>query len=75
MSKNKWIGVLAILGIFDLYVAKAKGQGTLSQAGRETFRTDTRTGKVVWVLSWTALSVWMYPHILRWPKKIMDEIS
>ncbi len=75
MSRNKWFGLLIGLGIFDFYCAKVKGEGTLSQAGREMFQTNTRTGKVVWILSWTALSAWMYPHIIKWPKKIMDEIS
>lgn len=78
MNKKFWIGVFAVPAAADLYAAFVKHEGTLSQFGRETFRTDTAAGKAAWIASWAALSAWLIPHVCKWPqdiKDIVDEIS
>lgn len=75
MSKKFWVGSIAALGVLDWYCAYVKHEGTLSQAGREIFRTDTTAGKVVWVASWSGLTVWILPHIWNIPEKIAEVIS
>ena len=75
MSKRNWIAAIGILGILDWWCANVKHEGTLSQAGREIFRTDTPAGRAAWLAFWAALSSWLIPHIWKWPKKIADEIS
>ena len=75
MKKHYWIGAISALGLLDWWCANVKHEGTLSQAGREIFRTDTAVGKGIWVTCWLALSAWMIPHIWNWPKQIIDEIS
>lgn len=75
MKKEYWYGAILGLAVIDVYAAHVKHDGTLSQAGRTLFRTDTRAGKVVWAASWTALSAWLVPHIWNIPKDIVDTIS
>lgn len=75
MRREYWFASIAALGVLDWWCANVRHEGTLSQAGRETFRTDTVVGRAVWVIAWTALSAWLIPHIWRWPKQIIDEIS
>lgn len=67
MKRSMWIASIVTLGVIDVWAAHVKHEGTLSEAGRKTFRTDTRAGKVVWVCSWSALTVWFVPHILKQP--------
>lgn len=38
---------------------------TLSERLRVWFRTNTTGGKVVFVVSWLALTAWFVPHILN----------
>ena len=73
--KKFWIGSIVGLGIIDWYRANIKHSGTLSQCGRETFRTDTTLGKAAWVTAWAVLTSWLIPHIWKWPKELIDEIS
>lgn len=78
MHKKYWIGAIAGLGILDWYCANVKHEGTLSQAGRETFRTNTAAGKIAWIVFWVSLSSWLVPHVIKWPEQVMeivDEIS
>jgi len=78
MSKQFWLGSIAALGVLDWWCGNVKREGTLSQAGREVFRTNTPAGKAAWVTFWAGLSAWLIPHILNWPEnieKIIDEIS
>lgn len=67
MDKKIWAGAFVVLGIIDVYAAHVKHDGTLSQAGREVFRTNTPVGKAVWVTGWTGLSAFIIPHIWKWP--------
>lgn len=75
MDKKIWIGLIGGMAVADLWCAKVKRSGTLSQAGREVFRTDTKTGRIAWVVSWGALSAWLLPHIWNVPEEIIDKIS
>lgn len=68
MDKKYWIAALAALGIIDYYAAFHKGGGTLSQAFREVFRTDTTLGKALWICFCIAFIRWFVPHILNWPE-------
>lgn len=65
MDKKYWIASIATLGAIDVWAAYVKKDGTLSQAGREVFRTDTRTGRLVWAFGWGALTAWLVPHIWK----------
>lgn len=75
MNKTGWIASIATLGALDYYFAHIKKHGTLSDAGRDLFRTDTRVGKIAWVTGWTGLSVWLVPHILKTPEKIVEMLE
>lgn len=78
MKPEFWWGSIAALAVVDIWAAHVKREGTLSQAGRELFRTNTRAGKIAWILGWGGLSLWFVPHICNWPKdieNIIDEIS
>lgn len=68
MNEKVWFASIATLGAVDVYAAYVKRDGTLSQASRELFRTNTTTGKVVWVSFWGCLTCWIIPHILNWPE-------
>lgn len=75
MSRSKWFTIIAALGVFDWYASEIKQEGTLSQATRETFRTDTKIGKVLWYGAWAGLTVWILPHIGNIPEEIAKTSS
>lgn len=68
MSNKGWISSIVALGALDWYAAYVKGDGTLSQCGREIFKTNTTAGKVAWVTAWGGLTYWIIPHIINWPE-------
>jgi hypothetical protein len=64
MNKWCWISSIITLGILDVYADRRK-KVTLSQTARELFRTNTKPGKVMWVVSWLGLTTWLIPHIWK----------
>lgn len=70
MNRTAWFGGIAALVVIDIWAAHVKHDGTLSQAARETFRTDTSLGKAAWAAGWSGLSIWLVPHVWKWPNKI-----
>lgn len=78
MNRVTWTtAFLGLLGI-DVYIAFVKkGDGTWSMAFRDTFKTNTPAGKIVWVICYCAFSAWFIPHIMNYPevKEFLDAIS
>lgn len=61
-----WVGVLTTLGLFDYWCAKNTTVGdSLSECIRAELRTDTPTGRALFLGGWAALSAWFIPHICR----------
>lgn len=78
MNKSFWYGSIAALAVIDLWCGQVKREGTLSQASRELFRTNTPAGKAAWIIAWGGFTAWLVPHISNWPENIehiIDEIS
>lgn len=42
---------------------------TLSHATRRVFRTDTDSGKVIWITAWAILTHLLVPHIYNCPEE------
>ena len=80
MSMNRVTWTTAFLGLLgiDVYIAFVKkGDGTWSMAFRDTFKTNTTAGKIVWVICYCIFSAWFIPHIMNYPevKEFLDAIS
>jgi hypothetical protein len=78
VEKKLWLTAFGAMAAVDLYCAKVRHGGTLSQAGREIFRTNTPAGRAAWIAGWTGLTAWLIPHIIKWPEQIeniIDELS
>lgn len=59
-----WLGWLGAFAVVE-GVALAKGSdGTLSDHTRTWFRTGTKTGRIVFAVSWIGFAAWFLVHIL-----------
>lgn len=60
-----WAGLLTIGGAFEVYAIKNKQPGdTLSEATRRWFRVNTRAGRWVFGIAWSAFAIWFGLHVL-----------
>ena len=66
-SKVAWAAFIAGGVVADLWRARASDGSTLSQATRDTFRTDTRPGRLAFIAAWGSLAAWFSAHILEHP--------
>lgn len=66
MNSNVVWGVL--LGVCAVYEAYAIGShrvgDTLSERLRSWFRVSTRSGRIVFTVTWLAFTAWFVPHII-----------
>lgn len=61
-----WVASIGSLAAFDYWASKNAVTGdSLSECTRALLRTNTRPGRVAFVLAWGALTAWLVPHILR----------
>lgn len=63
---SRWLlGWAAFVVVNGLILNRRHNGSTLSECTRLVFRTDTRLGRIVFLLFWAALTRWLVPHILR----------
>lgn len=64
MTPGRWVGAIVVLGVVDLLMDRTQGV-TLSQTTRDLYRVQTPVGKVALIASWSGLTVWLIPHLLK----------
>lgn len=72
MSRTTWFALIGAIGLLDWWVAHIKHGDTLSCAVRETFRTETPTGRFALCAAWASLTAWLLPH---WCKPVVKAIE
>lgn len=62
----RWAAILGLAATYDYWCAKNATEGdSLSEVARAALRTHHPVGRAVFIGAWTALSVWLIPHICR----------
>jgi hypothetical protein len=70
-----WYTVAAIATAVEIEAVRKKHrEATLSHAWRKACRTDTKLGRVGLVVGWSALSVWLVPHLLRQAENSLEAL-
>ena len=64
MTEPAWVATIATVAAAD-WLCDRNGLPTISSTTRHVLRTDTRTGRLVVVAGWSALTAWFVPHLLR----------
>jgi len=68
-----WVAALATCAAMETYsLHKHVLDGTLSAFTRWSFRTDTRAGNGVFVLSWVGFAAWYLRHVSRADRQPVD---
>lgn len=63
---KRWVLITVVCLLLEGEALRAsKKDATFSFATREVFRTDTDTGRLVFVLAWTSACLWFAQHILK----------
>lgn len=70
MTERRWPKIWLVLLAVDTAVEtwalrRSRHEATLSHALRTNFRTDTRSGRIVFAAAWVALTAWLLPHIMN----------
>lgn len=60
-----WAGLAAAGTALEVASLRRHDGATLSETTRALYRTHTPLGRLLFVASWTGLSVWLVPHICR----------
>lgn len=61
-----WALLLGSPAVLDFWCDRNKVPGdTLSECTRKLYRTNTPLGRVAFVASWSLLTRWLVPHILK----------
>jgi hypothetical protein len=60
-----WLALAATGVVYEARALRGHPDLTLSDATRDTFRTDTRLGRVAFTVAWGAFATWFAHHILR----------
>lgn len=49
-------------------IIKKEWAGTFTENVRRLFRTQTKTGRIVFTVIWSVFSIWFFGHIIQlWP--------
>jgi hypothetical protein len=60
-----WLFLAAAGVVYEVRAVRGHPDLTLSDATRDTFRTDTRAGRVTFTVAWGAFATWFAHHILK----------
>ena len=64
MKKHAWGCAVIAFVLVELFLRSRRSE-TLSCYTRSRFRTDTRKGKIAFLLGYLGFSAWYVPHIIR----------
>lgn len=63
---KRWVIVTAAALALEAEALKhSKHDATFSQATRQVFRTETKYGKIAFIVVWTWLYFWFLDHIMK----------
>lgn len=60
-----WGACISALVALDVWCNRQCNDSTLSCQLRVVFRTDHKTGRLVFIAFWAGLTAWFVPHICR----------
>ena len=75
----RWAGLIVLGAVFEHYGLRTpNSHSTLSAVTRTVYRTETRVGRIAFLMSWGALTAWFVPHIVNgrnlvFPEKVDDD--
>lgn len=59
-----WAALATVGTAYELQAVRTNPARTLSKTTRNTFRTDTRAGRLAFTFAWGGLTAWYAHHIL-----------